>query len=177
MNPTASTYTLVYNAGAPGYSNSAAASAAGYLTSNGMSGGLLFTNSVKAGQNITALTTPVDLRHFDEAGLYVTGYLPTNAGASLAAQGTQTLSVYPCDDGLNPDTNNPLAAIILTPSLVGGGFTNFLTYTNLARTIIGPHGYISFGLNNAGTNTDTNLLIQIIAKSWRTGSSTSVNYP
>jgi hypothetical protein len=70
---------------------------------------------------------------------------------------------------VNVDTNNPIASLIVTPTLVGGGFTNFMVCTNLPRTIIGAHGFISFGWNNASTNTDTNDLIQVFVKPQHSG--------
>jgi hypothetical protein len=137
-----------------------------YLATNpatgNIAGGAMATNTVPGGTtNSQVLVTPVGLTRYDQVAVELTGLVITNSS------GTGWLFLYPCDDGVNIDTNHPIASLSFTGGYAGG--TNILLCTNIANTLLGSHGYIGAGIGNAGTNSFGSLFLQFFVKPQRSG--------
>jgi hypothetical protein len=126
-----------------------------------ITGGVMVASAVTNGTTNFNACTVVGVTRYDSCVVMLTAN--TAAGASPA---TNTLFVFPCDDGVTVDTNHPLAAL----SVFNTAGTNLIGTTNLSNAILGAHGYIGFGLGNqTGGVVSTNPVIQVFVKPQRSG--------
>lgn len=124
-------------------------------------GGQQTTNQVPANTTNTALfTAPIDLTWYDAEGIQIeiTGSAASNTWA------TNRIFLYPCPDGVNPDTNNFWTLGPFTNNVL---FTNVLVTSNLTMNN-GPMSsgcarYWQVGWGVQGTNTMTNTCVQLYA--------------
>jgi hypothetical protein len=130
-----------------------------------IAGGTEVTNGFPGGATNTAVfgTNLVSLVKYDQIVCQITF---NQLGGASVGTATNYVFLYPSADGVNVDTNHPVATFSV-PTVAS---TNGILVTNLNNTVIGSIGYVQAGVGSpTGGNTTTNLTIQFFGKPKRNG--------
>jgi hypothetical protein len=133
----------------------------GFIAGGAMATNVGGTNIIAANTtNSAVLATPVGLTRYDQATVMFSGSVVSNTS------GTFWLFLYPCADGVNIDTNHPIATMSCSTS---SGSTGFLLVTNLPNSVLGSTGYLGAGIGVQGTNSTADHCVQFFVKPQRSG--------